>query len=421
MLRIIPTALLTLAITACATSAASERPAIDLAAAIDANDVAVLNQAAERGPLAEANLANGILAGLRREDAEALSALSRATRARQLSGELRRDAWYAMSGIYLRQSRFAEAVAAMDAADAAAPADDEAEAASVEQARVFASALADVGPMQVSIAPGETPITRDMARLPRTPIQINGGGENAIVDTGAAYSTISQSVAERLGLRFLDADVTVGSSTHDAVASRLAIAERVQIANSEFRNVVFIVLPDSALSFANGAYTIQAIIGFPLLIELGRIEFMQNGEAELMRYAPSPYAHGPNSNLLLDGLQPHIAVRANDAPLVLVLDTGAQRSSLTESAAREFPALVAGANIRTATVGGAGGMVTRDVQSIPRLSLQVGPTSATLENVEVAPDQEGRGHGLLGQDVMRSGAGYVIDFDAMRLEILPVR
>ncbi|NJM36266.1 MAG: hypothetical protein HC850_18010 [Rhodomicrobium sp.] len=113
-------------------------------------------------------------------------------------------------------------------------------------------------------------------------------------------------------------------------------------------------------------------------------------------------------------------VRANGTPLVMLLDTGARVSSLTRATADAHPELIAGAETRSTTVGGAGGMVTHDdALSIPALTMHVGATPVALTNVRVLNRTSIGDGGLIGQDVMRSGGSYVIDFDAMRFEVTP--
>jgi predicted aspartyl protease len=271
----------------------------DLAAAIQNSDVAVI-EAAAAGSTNENVLARGVLAGMRRQDDAALTDLRAAAQDQLLAAPLRRDAWMTAAGIYGRQSRFPEAVAAIEAANAAAPARDEDAARDTEQTLIFARALITVAPMQATIAAsGQTELDYDMARLPRADVTINGRRQEAVLDTGANYSTITESVARSLGLRMLPDPITVGASGNDAVAGHLAVADTLVFAGGEFRDVVFIVLPDSALSFMGGVYRIPAIVGFPVLSALGRVEF----SGETLRHSRSGQTWSAESNVLFRDLK----------------------------------------------------------------------------------------------------------------------
>lgn len=389
----------------------------DLSAAIEARDTNALAGLGE-GRGREAALARGVLAALHRQDEEAVRNLRTAARSRALNDELRASAWQTLSGVYLRQSRFAEAAEAMSAAAAFGIEQDATTTAANTQARIFAEALAEAPRMRSTVAAsGETAITRDLAQLARADTTINGVTLDAVLDTGASYSTIAQSVAERLGLRFLEAHVTVGSATGDADA-RLAIAETLTLAGGVFHDVLFIVLPDQALTFGGGAYKIEAVVGFPVLVEFGRLEFAINDGSEHLRHRRS--SRSGQSNMILDGLQPiaEIEVPAANATLVMIIDTGARRTGFSMRAARDFPALVQGAETRSTTLGGAGGEITHDdALAIASIDVNAGGRTVTLQDVRVTENDRNQ-HGLIGQDLLRSGRGYVLDFDAMRFELL---
>jgi hypothetical protein len=319
--------------------------------------------------------------------------------------------------VKLRTGDFAGAADALQAADAISPLD-----APARQAMAFADALRGAPRItREDMETGRIPLSRDMAELPRAEASINGRAQEAVLDTGAAYSTVTESTAEKLGLAIFDGEVSVGAAAVEAVASRLALADEVELGGARFRNVIFIVVPDDALSFADGLYTIDAIIGFPVLARLERLVFEANADGEWLAYGPSQGAGA--GNLFLEGLSPMVLVEAEQAgePLRLMLDTGARVTNLSRRALEAHPALSAAAVARAGSVGGAGGSaVEEDALAIPSLTLRIAGVPVTLSEVMVFSSGEaGRRHGLLGQDVLRAGKGYVIDFAAMSFELLP--
>jgi predicted aspartyl protease len=398
------------------TSVDAHAQTADVATAIQNSDVAAI-EAAATGSTSESVLARGVLAGMRRQDDAALIDLHAAAGDQSLSASLRRDAWMTAAGIYGRQSRFPEVVAAIEAANAAAPARDEEAARDTEQTLVFARALVTVPQMQADVAAsGETALEYDMARLPRADVTINGRRQEAVLDTGANYSTITESTARRLGLRMLPDAITVGASGNDAVAGHLAVADTLVIAGAQYRDVVFIVLPDTALSFMGGVYRIPAIVGFPILSALGRVEFAGN----TLRHSRSGQTWSADSNVLFRDLEVLVSVTANGNPVQLFVDSGAQTSHLTPRATQQFPTLLEGADTRNVRIGGAGGSrLHENAAVIPSLAIGVNGRRVSLENVHVVGDESDRHHGTLGQNVLRAGGGYAIDFDALRLELLP--
>lgn len=388
----------------------------DLAAAIDDRDPAGLAAAAEASG-AEARLARAVAKAWRGQDEAAEAALRSALGARGLSADLKRRAWLTLGGLYLRTGQFAQAAAALG--EAGVEADPDA-AAGNAQTRAFAAALASAPAMTVEVGPpSDVPIVYDIAGLPRAPVSVNGVRADAILDTGANFSTINESTAARMGLAPIGADVSVGGVANADVASRLAIAEMLQFGGARFRDVVFIVLPDAALSFAGGRYTIDMIIGIPVLRSLQRLEVRDGGDGATLRYRPSNAKPGPESNLMFDALHPVVTVGAGEARLRLLLDTGANGTQLAKRAVEEFPAIAVGAERRPTEVGGAGGSATHeDALSLPSLTLTIAGKDVTIEEVSVVADRSQR-HGILGQDAMRGTGGYVMDFKAMRFELSP--
>jgi predicted aspartyl protease len=389
---------------------------VDLATALQNNDVAAL-EAASASPSSEAALARGALAALRHQDEAALTDLNAAAADATLSPQLRRAAWMAAAAIYGRQSRFPETVAALEAADAAAPADNEDDATDAAQTLLFARTLTSIAPMQANVAAsGSVEIDYDMAHLPRADVTINGRRQEAVLDTGANFSTITESTARRLGLRMLPGDITVGATGNDAVAGHLGVADTLTIGGGEFRDVVFIVLPDSTLSFLGGLYRIPAIVGFPVLSSLGRLEFRD----ETLSHSSSGARWSADSNLLLNGLDPLVLMTVNGNNVRMFMDSGAQSTHLTPLATSDYPALLDGAERRDVRLGGAGGARTyEDAPVIAQIQVGVNGRSVAVEEVQVAGEADEGRHGVLGQDVLQHGSGYVIDFEAMRFELLP--
>lgn len=391
----------------------------ELLAALEAGDTGAL-QGFSDGETAEARMARGALAALRGEDEAALADLIAAGNDPALDPALIRQAWSNAAGIYLRQGRFAEAVDAFDAADAAAPEPDAAAATSAEQARNFARTASAAQPMQAIVAPfGAAQVTRDLAGLPRALALVNGAPQEAVLDTGANYSTIMASVAQQLGLRMLEGGISVGASGNDAVGGQIAIADSMSFAGADFTDVVFIVLPDQDLSFADGAYTIPAIIGLPVFARLGRVSFGREGDAEVLSHTASDAGWTDASNLIFRGLAPIVLVEANGYPMRMFIDSGATESHLTPRAVADYPALLEGAGAGSARIGGAGGeKVFEDATIIPALSVNIAGEVVGLSDIHVLGEAVDGRHGLIGQDILNAGNGYVIDFGARRFELL---
>ncbi|MCC5980843.1 MAG: retroviral-like aspartic protease family protein [Oceanicaulis sp.] len=366
----------------------------------------------------ERRLVDGALAAFAGQDGVAEAELAAAMEDSALTPDLRRHAASFLAGVRLRAEDFDGAAQAFDVADQITPLVPD-----VAQARAFVEPLrGQPGIVMEGFVPGCLDIARDPAGLPRGDIAINGGVQEAVLDTGAAFSTITQSVAERMGLRPISGEVSVGAAGADDVSSSFAIADNLEIGPVRFSNVVFIVLPDEALSFAGGRYTIEAILGMPVFLRLERLSFAQANGTESFCFQRSEDEAG-GSNIYLEGLSAIVEADVENAgaPLHLLIDTGAQATTLSARPISLFPALAQGAQARGARVGGAGGVVwDGGAVTLPELTVEIGGEAVTITGISAGISQgaAGRRDGLLGQDVLSARGGFTLDFKTMRLELL---
>lgn len=389
-------------------------------AAVNANNVTVLEALSKSAPTAQqTSLAAGALLALHHEDAEAVAMLIPVTHS-TASRVLRATAYLALSDVYSRDQRYRACYSAIRAASQLSPNSIN---LGYRQSMAFAQALAGVKPMQmVRETPGSLPITEEKAGVIRVRIEIDGHRRGALVDTGASFSTISASIAKRSGIETLSHAASVGSSTEQAVAVRLGIARQLEIGTALLKNVVFIVVPDSAWGIPR-RFRISAIIGMPVLMALGRLEFVNSGAPTFsygaLRGKPATQA-GFHSNMLLSALSPLVLVRVpgTATPLRMELDTGANRSHFTRNAIADAPApFFAHAERYVWHVAGMGGVVTeRQALRLPEVTLTIGGRPITLGNVVVSSRTSATSDGVIGEDILRQGARWTMDFKTMRLE-----
>ncbi len=337
-----------------------------------------------------------------------------------------RDAWTLIGVVDFRRGRYGDAARALEQAlnhPATAATDDATEATGLRNMLRMAQALAgEPAPQWPASGRGVLPIAADAAGLSRGDVQINGHRQQAVLDTGANLSVVVRSQADLLGLRLIEGEVSIASPVSPQTPARLAVADHLAIGGAVFRNVVFLVLPDKALTFADGAYRIETIIGFPVLGRLGRLEFSKAGARQTLRFESRADARRANEvNLVLDGKTPKLlaCIGTPARPLQLAIDTGAGETSLLPRFAADFPSAAAGATQVTERIGGAGGTAEQDNLSLSALEFRIGSKVVRLSNISLGSEtlNQPDDHGRLGQDALRHG--YVLDFQTMRLEILP--
>lgn len=312
--------------------------------------------------------------------------------------------------IAFAEGRFREAADAIGKLAALKPGWPAEELDGIRQSGEIAAILAAAPGQRVETRGSGVPAkaARDKVGLIRTAMTVSGISEEAVIDTGAALSVASASAAKRLGLRMLEGDSSVGNALRGDIAVKLAVADRIEVAGVVLRDVPFLVLADEALTFpVPGGYTIDTIIGLPVLRAMGSIRF---GPGETIAAAPGGAGRG---NLRLVGTDPYVMVAVDGAEMPLFLDTGANQSALFPRSLTAHPLLAprnTGASVRKA---GAGGSQEVKQQVIDRVVLAIGGGSALLDSLAVDAEGHNDGYGVLGNDIFRKFDSITIDFDAM--------
>lgn len=290
------------------------------------------------------------------------------------------------------------------------------EALSASQTRSVATLLARAEPQRMDPSrPEPVPTAIDAAGLVRAPMTVNGWEISAVLDTGANLSVLSVSAAERLGVTVLEGSGSVGSTTQDAVPVRLGVADTLVIGGATLRNVAFLIIDDSALSFPlPGGYTIEAIIGFPVFRALGRTTFTKDGWFTWSTEARDPMP----ANVYVRGSNLHVVVEIGAERLPLHLDTGAGGSDLSSAA---FPRLAPHGFQRTEVrrTAGAGGSKDSAVRILAPLTMMIDDQSLCHAALPLEPEDAAGADslGTLGQDILGAFDSYTLDLDHMTFEL----
>ena len=288
-----------------------------------------------------------------------------------------------------------------------------------ERAMQVAALLADQPRQSVEgrTAGGSTAARIDAVGLPRLDVAINGLAQEAIFDTGANLSVLSADAARRLGVRLLEGTTPIGNSVQSTVPARIGIAERVEIAGTILRNVVFLVIDDSQLTFPlpTGRYEIDAIIGLPVMRALGRMR-VEPGRFTVL---PAEANAGP-SNMRASSSSLYVDAAIDGQSVPLFLDTGANRTTLSALYAERNAARIAGLPVSEQRSAGAGGMQAQRIATWANAPLELGGRRVVLPNLQIVLPAERRerdSYGTIGASVLRAFRSYMLDFNAMRFEL----
>lgn len=323
------------------------------------------------------------------------------------------------SGAFGQNDYAAAARASGTLADRLRAAGHTAQADAVGRVRDLAALLADAPAQRVDgqIALSSTPLTRDAVGLPRIRIGVNGGEDEAVIDTGAGLTVLSAETAGRLGVVPIEGDTRVGNGVASTVAVRTGIVDRMTIAGTTLRNVPVLIIDDEQLTFPQaGGYRITSIVGLPVLRALQRVKL-----DDALFAVEAPQSFDPaRQNMFADSNDLHVRVSIGGRDTALFIDTGANALILTQRFAAAHPELIAELTteeLRTASAGGARSQRAA-VWTNPQLT--IGGHSAIIPSVRISLEEDdlGREHaGVLSSSALRRFRSHTFDFRAMRLEM----
>ena len=231
----------------------------------------------------------------------------------------------------------------------------------------------------------EIKVIKDLAGYNLLSVKSNNDSiVDMIFDTGANVNVVSESTAKKLNLRIIpNAVVYVMGSTGTRNASKIAIADQGFIENIEFKNAEFIVFPDSLLTFANGRYKINGVIGFPIIMRFESIRFTDS----LIYIPKNPVAETNVPNLFIKGDDYIIDVTYKNKKLPFFFDTGNSNTSFYKNMydidSMNFKAL----KDTVFSYSGVGGTITEKAKLLPEIKLDCGSKSFVLKNTYIALDK----------------------------------
>jgi predicted aspartyl protease len=240
------------------------------------------------------------------------------------------------------------------------------------------------------------------------------------IDTGANLSVVTESAARRMRLAVRDARTRAVGLTGHSVPTRIAVIYRLPVGGVTLRNVVAIVVPDSALFIRSprGNYQIAAILGCPALAQLGRFRIDADGTFAIDRAGPLLRS---GATLYMKQLTPVAEVEIAGRPGLMSIDTGANRSSLHASYAIRFADRARLWSSKRDATFGLGGSTEGDVAVEPGITITAGVATVVEQDVTVTleGDKTAPVLGNLGQPALTARGSYTFDFRAMRLLLGP--
>lgn len=249
----------------------------------------------------------------------------------------------------------------------------------------------------------------DKAGLKNLRVSLDKDSIDFIFDTGANISTVTQTTAKKLNMKIIPANIEVGTITGQTILADLAVCPRLNIGEIVVKNAVFLVLSDQALHIEQIDYSINGIIGFPIINAFREIQITQDN-LFIIPEIESPKSHP--SNMALDELKPMIYMNG----MHFSFDTGATESMMYLSFylkhKQEIDSLYTEQEFE---FGGAAGSKKFTGYAIP-FTFDIMDKRVRLENLMVLNEAIKANEptfGNIGQDIIANFQSMTINFNAM--------
>jgi tetratricopeptide (TPR) repeat protein len=288
----------------------------------------------------------------------------------------------------------------------------------------FLSALGDTPAYQFSGAESErVPFKFGRPEVPRIEAKLNGAHTvEAIIDSGAVLSIVSQRLAAQLPLRSLgEFEGTYYGLLGEPIRVRFGVIERLQVGEMAIDNVPVAIMPDEKMRFlvndAEGReFQINLLLGANLLKEF-RLELnFSRRTVTFTRLTAADRRPDVNQNLFIHGFRPHVRGAVNNKGWFLfILDTGSEVTFLNQARLGILPIRSFG-GAHSATLQGLGGAMKYGAK-LENVHVGVDEWNGAFKTIPMyeAEEQE-QAVGIIGQNFL-GNFNVVIDFGRMRVDL----
>jgi len=263
----------------------------------------------------------------------------------------------------------------------------------------------------------ELPMPPAIADLPAVCVQINGVDVELLIDTGALFTMVSESVAKKCGITKSGVSMEAATPLGNSLSTQFALIDSFMVGNCEFKNKSCIVVPDSAYDTGDpDAPTLNGKIGWEIIKNL---RWTINYKDRSVCIEASMVCDKPK-NMCCDFF-PMVNIKINGRNVTMGIDTGAGATQFgnCESSFYDLEKLEKFTTETFAT----GTIVEISGAIIPHIDAQMSGSAFTISNAILYPEREYSlsktflQPGVLGSDIVQ-GKTLVIDYPNRNLSVL---
>ena len=271
--------------------------------------------------------------------------------------------------------------------------------------------LSELPPQKIHITKDVTIPIRNQYGLILMPVRSGGKSEHFIFDTGANMSVVSESCAERLGIRELESSLEVKIASGGKIESKVGVADSLWIGDLLVENVAFLVVADNIF----GGQNIPGIIGFPIMHQMK--------EAHIHKYESITVPAQPQKrnlhNLFLNGSSMYVQAVADGDTVLLLIDSGYGNSVFS---ARYFTTqqekILEKATLKSYQRKTDDGTSKSQYYVLKNIPFQIGVYELTIPSINVMPEKIMSPEdydGILGPNILMNFKTLILNFEDMYL------
>jgi hypothetical protein len=264
------------------------------------------------------------------------------------------------------------------------------------------------------------PVDFGRPNLVRLSARVNGRPpEEFVLDSGASVSLLTDSAAERLGVRFVPGATAMARGLYDTeTPMRLGWLDSLRLGDLSLEGVPVGVLPDGTLTFETaslGVFQLNGVLGAHLMKELDwRIEYVGK-RVFARRLDPKAPRGSKDQNMFFRRMKPMVRTSLNGQPWSLfLLDTGSEPSMVTRGGLLKTRLFEPESNYPITLEGIGKSRVSWG--KVSNISVGVGAYMVRFKDIVVKEEGDGLEDGILGASFL-ANFNVEIRFGAMTVTL----
>ncbi len=230
-----------------------------------------------------------------------------------------------------------------------------------------------------------------------------------IFDTGANFSTVTETTAHKLKMIIFNSLIDVTSITGVKIKARMGICPEFKLGNILVKNAVFIIFPDKELAIPQNDYQINGILGFPVIEAFKEVQITKSGDF----IVPLSRSNHYEQNMAIHSLTPIINIEGESYSF----DSGADQTMLYYSYYNKHKREIEDSyKLKTLSFGGAGGMTTKKgflIKYEAKINDKVIKLDSIMLFKENIKEEDNYLSGNIGQDIIKKFDKMTLNFEDM--------